>query len=449
MLRRWSSPGRIAALGGHGRKITTKHTKQHEENRAFQTYKHTKQHEPRESNPGAINKAAVLNDETSSFILHPSSSDAGKRLDAFLAENIDGWSRSRLQRLIEGGDVLVNEKEVKPSYKIREGDEIDIDLTEEPAARFEPENIPLEIVFEDEYLAVINKPAGMIVHPGAGNYSGTLANAIAWHFGHTAETSEPPAVAGGLSQDIREQVGHTEGNLQPPATAGGSDQSEARERDFESAVAAAASADGVVLSGDGPDILPPKGGTPNRVGIVHRLDKDTSGLIVVAKDEQTHEALSEQFRKREVFKSYVALVHGSTHENSGTIDRPLARDRWHRTKMTVAANGRHALSLWKVRKRFEKFTLLEVDIRTGRTHQIRVHLASINHPVVGDATYNEGRDKTIADHEIKKAVEKLNRFFLHAEELSFAHPITSEKLEFIQPIGEELETFLSKIQKLS
>src|SRR5262245_9944444 len=169
-------------------------------------------------------------------------SDVGKRLDSFLAEYVDGWSRSRLQRLIEDGDVLVNEKETKPSYKLREADEIDVDLTEEPAARFEPENIPLDIVFEDEYLAVINKPAGMVAHPGAGVASGTLANAVAWHFGHRVSS---PHVS--------------KGSVQPPATAGGTD----------------------------------------RVGIVHRLDKDTSGLIVVAKDERAHEALADQFRSRE------------------------------------------------------------------------------------------------------------------------------------------------------
>jgi len=330
-------------------------------------------------------------DEISSLILHTSSLDAGKRLDAFLAEKIDGWSRSRLQALIENGDVLVNEKAAKPSCKLRETDEIDVELTEPPAARFEPENIPLDIVFEDEYLAVINKPAGMVVHPGAGNAIGTLANAIAWHF------------------------------LQKPA------REQGRYRDIEHIALAHARASAM---------------DPRRVGIVHRLDKDTSGLIVVAKDEQTHEALSEQFRTREVFKSYVALVHGSPRENAGKIDRPIARDRRHRTKMTVAANGRNALSLWKVRERFEKFTLLDVEIKTGRTHQIRVHLASINHPVVGDATYNEGRDNTIADLEVRRAAEKLNRFFLHAEKLAFRHPKTGEGLDFTQPLPPELNELL-------
>ncbi|MEO8649558.1 MAG: RluA family pseudouridine synthase [Acidobacteriota bacterium] len=322
--------------------------------------------------------------------------DAGKRLDAFIADHIDGWSRSRLQRLIEDGDILVNEKKAKASYRVRQGDEIDADLTVEPPARFEPENIPLEIVFEDEILAVINKPAGMVVHPGAGIASGTLANAIAWHFGSTGESVRKHAREQGRNAQAAD---HSLINVRAPAS-------------------------------------------ERRVGIVHRLDKDTSGLIVVAKDEETHELLSDQFRDRQVEKSYVALVHGSTKENSGTIDRPIARDRWHRTKMTVAANGRHALSLWKVRKRFDKFTLLEVEIKTGRTHQIRVHLASINHPVVGDETYNEGRDNTIANIEIKKAVEKLNRFFLHAEKLSFTHPKTAERLSFTSELPEELAQLL-------
>ena len=339
------------------------------------------------------------NDE-SSIIISVDQDAAGKRLDAFLADQIEGWSRSRLQRLIEDGDVLVNGKTAKPSYKLRDGDEVDVDLVEAPVERFEPENIPLDIVFEDQFLAVINKPAGMVVHPGAGVSSGTLANAIAWHF-----KSEPPMVMGGLpeasvSDEISPLLVNASGN--PPPIRGGTD----------------------------------------RVGIVHRLDKDTSGLILVAKDEKTHESLAEQFRSRTVEKSYIALVHGSPRENKGTIDRPIARDRWHRTKMTVAANGREALSIWKVRQRFEKFTLVEVEIKTGRTHQIRVHLASINHPVVGDATYNEGRDNTIANVEIKKAVEKLGRFFLHAERLAFTHPETSERLSFRTQIPDELKHLL-------
>lgn len=313
--------------------------------------------------------------QDSSITLNPSTADAGQRLDAYLAEKIDGWSRARLRRLIENEDVLVNDAKAKPSYKLRGGEEIDVDLVEAPTAIFEPEDIPLEIVFEDEYLAVISKPAGMVVHPGAGVQSGTLANAIAHHF--KFEIS-----------DLRSE---------------------------------------------------------GRVGVVHRLDKDTSGLIVVAKNDETHEVLSEQFRERQVFKSYVALVHGSPEQNTGKIEAAITRNKHNRLRMKVAASGRSALSLWKVRQRFEKFTLLDVEIKTGRTHQIRVHLAYINHPVVGDATYNEGRDNSVADVNVRKAIQKLGRFFLHAERLAFMHPKSGEKMEFHAELPNELTSFLRRI----
>lgn len=317
--------------------------------------------------------------ETSDSLLNftAASEDAGKRLDRFLSEKIADWSRSRLQKLIDEGDATVNEKAAKSSYKLRAGDEIEVELTEIPDARFEPENIPLDIVYEDDFLAVINKPAGMIIHPGAGVSGGTLANAIAYHFKFQISDSK----------------------------------------------------------------------SENRIGIVHRLDKDTSGLIVVAKDEATGEALSEQFRRRRVYKSYVALIHGAIRENVGKIEAPIGRAKYNRLKMAVTNHGREALSLWRVRQRFEKFTLLEVEIKTGRTHQIRVHLAFLNHPIVGDETYNEGRDKTIADVEIKKAVERLGRFFLHAEKLSFTHPKTGEKMDFYATLPEELIKFLEAIEK--
>ena len=322
-----------------------------------------------------ITAEAETNESITAFTIEDD--DKGKRLDAFLAEKITDWSRSRLQKLVADGDCLVNEKESKSSYKLHAGDSVEIELTELPAKLFEPENIPLDIVFEDEFLAVINKRAGMVVHPGAGVLSGTLANAIAYHFKFEDEI-----------------ISHLKSQIQ------------------------------------------------NRVGIVHRLDKDTSGLIVVAKTEDTHEALNEQFREREVFKSYIALVHGEPETDAGTVDAPIAREKHNRTKMAVRAHGRHALSLWKVKKRFEKFTLLAVEIKTGRTHQIRVHLASINHPVVGDETYNAGRDKTVHDLTIRKAITDLNRFFLHAEKLSFTHPQTKEKLDFIAPLPSELTEFL-------
>jgi 23S rRNA pseudouridine1911/1915/1917 synthase len=331
-----------------------------------------------------------VNETPITFSIIPNSEEAGNRLDAFLAEKVEGWSRSRLQRLIEDEDVLVNDAKSKSSYRVRAGDDIEVELTELPVTRFEPENIPLDIVYEDEYLAVINKPAGMVVHPGAGVQSGTLANAIAYHF-----KSEPPASAGG-------QKGELEATNLPPAHAGGSD----------------------------------------RIGIVHRLDKDTSGLIVVAKSDAMHEALSEQFRERLVYKSYVALVHGATDDNAGKIEAPIGRNKHNRLRMKVANHGRSAVSIWKVRRRFTKFTLLDVEIKTGRTHQIRVHMAYINHPIVGDEIYNEGRDNTIADSDVKNAIHSMGRFFLHAEKLAFTHPKTGERLSYRCEMPIELSKLL-------
>ena len=341
-----------------------------------------------------------MTEETPSLILKPTVLDHGKRLDAYLAKNIDGWSRSRLQRLIDDGDVLVNEREAKSSYKIHANDVIEVELTELPATHFEPEDIPLDLRFEDEFLAVINKPAGMVVHPGAGVQSGTLANAIAFHFS--------PQRRGDAEKSIQQSS--------PP---------------YARSEVASASDSGVVLS--------------HRIGIVHRLDKDTSGLIVVAKDEQTAEELSRQFHDRETEKHYVALVHGNIEQNSGKIDAAIARNKHNRLRMKVAPSGRSALSLWRVRQRFDKFTLLDVEIKTGRTHQIRVHLASINHPVVGDEIYNEGRDNTISDITVRNAVVTMRRFFLHAERLAFTHPKTGERLEYTQSLPAELTDFLKLV----
>lgn len=325
-----------------------------------------------------------MNEESLTF--SASTEDSGKRLDAFLAENIENRSRARVQKMIDDGDVLVNGKPPKSSQKLRTNDEIEVELTEEIVEGFAPEEISLEIVYEDEFLAVINKPAGMVVHPGAGVPNGTLANAIAYHF-----------------------------KFQIPNSKSEADKSE---------------------------IWNLKSAINNRIGIVHRLDKDTSGLIVVAKSDEIHEKLSEQFRERQVYKSYVALVHGEIEMENGTIDQPIAREKHNRTKMAVRAHGRNALSLWSVRERFEKFTLVKVEIKTGRTHQIRVHLAHLNHPIVGDELYNAGRDKTVRNLDIRHAIEKLNRFFLHAERLSFTHPETNEKMNFRVEIPSELSDFL-------
>jgi 23S rRNA pseudouridine1911/1915/1917 synthase len=303
-----------------------------------------------------------------------SETDANTRLDAFLAAQIDGWSRARLQRLIEDEEVLINGKPAKASYKLRTGDEIEVELTAPPAATFVPEDIPLEIIFEDESLIVVNKPAGLVVHPAAGIHSGTLANALAYHF-----------------QKLSTRAG---------------------------------------------DIRP---------GIVHRLDKDTSGLMVVAKNEATHENLADQFRAREVFKSYVALVHGVVKQQSGRIEQPIARDPRTRIRMAVVRAGRGALSLYKIRKSFKSFTLLDVELKTGRTHQIRVHLSWLKHPVVGDEVYGGGRDKTVQDVRLRAAIRKLHRQFLHAERLGFRHPTSGESLQFVAPLPPELSQLLAEL----
>src|ERR1041385_1941195 len=299
---------------------------------------------------------------------------AGTRLDVYLASQFEGWSRARLQRLIENEDVLVNGKVVKPSYKLREHDEIEVELIAPPADFFTPENIPLEIVYEDETLAVVNKPAGLVVHPAAGTPSGTLANALAYHFRQ----------------------------------------------------------------------LPDRGVRP---GIVHRLDRDTSGLLVVAKTEAALENLSDQFRDRTVFKSYVALVHGRMASNSGKIDQPLARDPSNRTRMAVVRGGRNALTLYRVRRAFERFTLLDVELKTGRTHQIRVHLAWLKHPVVADELYGGGRENSIRDVQVRARIRKLKRQFLHAEQLGFRHPQTGERLKFVAPLPTELTQFLESLDR--
>lgn len=301
-------------------------------------------------------------------------SDADTRLDAFLAAQIDGWSRARLQRLIEDEEVLVNGKPAKASYKLRPGDEIEVELTPPPAASFTPENIPLNIIFEDDSLLVVNKPAGLVVHPAAGIHSGTLANALAFHF---------------------QQLSTRAGEIRP--------------------------------------------------GIVHRLDKGTSGLMVVAKNEATHESLADQFRAREVYKSYLALVHGVVKQESGRIEQPIARDPRTRIRMAVVPAGRGALSLYKVRRSFKSFTLLEVELKTGRTHQIRVHLSWLKHPVVGDEVYGGGRDKTVQDVRLRAAIRKLQRQFLHAERLGFRHPVSGESLQFVAPLPVELENLLAEL----
>ncbi|HYV07485.1 MAG TPA: RluA family pseudouridine synthase [Blastocatellia bacterium] len=298
---------------------------------------------------------------TDAQVLAVGDQEAGSRLDSFLAATLAQISRTRIQRAIEDGDIVVNDHVAKASYRLRSGDQIDIDLPEPPPVEITPEPIPLSIVYEDDDLIVVDKPAGLVVHPGAGIDSGTLANALVHHF-----------------NELSGKAGKT------------------------------------------------------RPGIVHRIDKETSGLLVVAKNDATHESLSNQFRDRLVFKRYIALVHGRVPTERGDIEARIGRSRNNRTRMAVLKGGagRTAHTIFEVAERFNGFTLLHVQIKTGRTHQIRVHLSHFGYPVVGDAAYGGGRDNSIRDSVIKREVAELGRHFLHSAQLGFNHPRTAERLEF-------------------
>jgi 23S rRNA pseudouridine1911/1915/1917 synthase len=307
--------------------------------------------------------------------------DAGKRLDHLLVAQLAGASRARVQQLISEQKVLVNHAPAKASLKLHGNETITI-LGEPQRAPLKAvaEEIPLDIVYEDEDLAVIDKPAGMMVHAGAGSTDdarnrGTLVNALLHHLN--------------------------------------------------------------TLSAVGGDLRP---------GIVHRLDKETSGLIVVAKNDEAHRNLSGQFAAREVRKKYLALVHGWLKKDSGTIDQSISRDRVRRTRMTTRlAGGRNAITHYRVLRRldtkFGKFTLLEIKIDTGRTHQIRVHLSSMGHPVVGDTVYGAPRQARG-----KSAAVSLPRNFLHSAELEFRHPRTGETVALKSALPPQLQEFLRKIE---
>ena len=312
---------------------------------------------------------------TEAQLLTVAAPQAGLRLDSFLASELTSLSRTRVQRAITDGDILVNERVVKPSYRLCDGDHIEIDLPEPPPIELIPEAIPLDIVYEDDDLIVVNKPAGMIVHPGAGVDSGTLAHALVFHFNSLSGTA---------------------GTIRP--------------------------------------------------GIVHRLDKETSGLLVVAKNDIAHERLSDQFRDREVFKRYTALVHGRMLKDRGEIEARVGRSRNNRTRMAVLQGGagRTAHTVFEIDRRYQDFTLLKVQIKTGRTHQIRVHLSHIGHPVVGDSSYGGGRDNSIRDIGIRRAVQALGRHFLHSGELALNHPRTGDRLAFSAPLPKDLAEFLAE-----
>jgi 23S rRNA pseudouridine1911/1915/1917 synthase len=323
---------------------------------------------------------------------------AGQRLDQFLTSQLEGVSRSRVQLLLEQGDVLVDGGHSKASSKLRGGESIVIIGEPRPAPlKAIAEDIPLQVVYEDADLAVIDKPAGMMVHAGSGQTEdarnrGTLVNALLHRFQALSTTS---------------------GELRP--------------------------------------------------GIVHRLDKDTSGLIIVAKNDRTHAALAEMFSTRQVKKTYIALVHGSVERPKGTITAAIGRDSMRRTRMTtrVQEDGRSAVSHYEVVRRlatrFGKFSLVRVQIETGRTHQIRVHMASIGHPVVGDTLYGASgqlTDQVAMQAAPSKAARRkaeperlrLGRNFLHAAELEFTHPKTGKPLSLASPLPGALNAFLERLE---
>ncbi len=294
-------------------------------------------------------------------------SDSGKRLDHLLHERWPEFSRSRIQDWIKSGRVLVNGAQQRASHAVRAGEAIEVDPAELPPLRAAPEPIPLKILYEDDDLVAIDKPAGMVVHAGAGIHSGTLVNALLHHF------------------------------------------------------------DG--LSALGGDLRP---------GIVHRLDRYTSGVLLVAKNDAAHQKLAAQFSGRKVEKVYIALVHGKVKQDQGRIERPIARDPVRRTRMTARlAEGRPAWSEYRVLRRFERFTLLEVRIGTGRTHQIRVHLSSIGHPVAGDTLY--GAPAKVDGQ------PALSRYFLHAHRIRFRQPSNDEEITVISPLPGELEDWMGSL----
>jgi len=295
------------------------------------------------------------------------SEHAGKRLDQALHQQFPEFSRARLQDWIRRARVLVNGAAARSARMLRAGDRVDVEPAELPPLQAEPEAIPLRVLYEDQDFVAIDKPAGMVVHAGAGVHTGTLVNALL-------------------------------GRFQPLSALGG-------------------------------DLRP---------GIVHRLDRFTSGVILVAKNDAAHRALAAQFAGRQVEKTYLALVHGEMKTGTGRIEKPIARDPRHRTRMTARlGRGRAAWSEYRVVSRFAGFTLVEVRIGTGRTHQIRVHLSSIGHPVAGDRLY--GAPAKSETH------PPCNRFFLHAHRIRFQHPRTGQPAEIESPLPEDLRRWLEQL----
>lgn len=286
------------------------------------------------------------------------------RLDKFLAEECEQWSRSQIQNWIKEGRVTVNGKTVKANYKLAENDHIILRVPPPKELSIAPEPMPLDIIYEDQDLLVINKPRGLVVHPAPGHYSGTLVNGL---LAHCSDLS-------GIN-----------GILRP--------------------------------------------------GIVHRLDKDTSGLIMVAKNDAAHLSLAKQLSDHTVIRKYVAIVHGQVAHSKGTIDAPIGRDPKNRQRMAVLSKGKAAITHFQVLRHFEEYTLLECQLETGRTHQIRVHLKFIGHPVAGDPLYGPGKTLPIEGQA------------LHAKVLGFKHPRTGEALCFDSPLPEDIERLIRLLEE--
>lgn len=294
--------------------------------------------------------------------------EIGKRLDAYLSLKNEKISRTMVQKLIEEGNILVNGKNPKASYKVSEGDKITLEEIEPKEISLKAQDIAVDIIYEDKDIIVVNKPKGLVVHPANGNPDGTLVNAI---------------------------MSICKGSL----------------------------------SGIGGEIRP---------GIVHRLDKDTSGIIIIAKNDEAHINLSEQIKNRKVKKTYIALVRGFVKENEATINMPIGRSQKDRKKMAVVKNGKNAITHIKVLERFNNYTLLQVNIETGRTHQIRVHLSEIGYPIVGDYTYSNGKNEFGIVGQC-----------LHAKSLKFRHPITNEEMYLEAELPQYFKDVIKELEETS
>lgn len=313
------------------------------------------------------------------FSLHVTSKDQGRRIDQFLSETNLHLSRSQAKKLIEEEMILLNNQKTKPSAHIKSGDLISGRLPEPKPLSLEPEPLPLPILYEDSSIIVIDKPAGMVVHPAAGNTSGTLVNALL-HY----------------CKDL-------------------------------------AGINGVL-----------------RPGIVHRLDRETSGVMVVAKDDEAFHQLARQFKNRLVEKVYLAVAHGIFKQDEGLIDTPIGRHPVQRKRMsTRTRKGKTAMTRWKVLERFGPLAFLEIYPQTGRTHQIRVHLSSLGHPILGDPLYGrKGKPGSIQDAILKECAKRMNRQALHAHRLGFNHPRTGEKVQFVAPIPQDMEGTLECLRSM-